>query len=332
MNIDNLQASTMSSNATTQPGTSAQGRGRAASMRSSGHPPPQKRRAQTPSLPGTAEMDVSLNETINDDVDPHGGADSGGSVYRSNQLSYFVSCGPNYHHRIPLTIIDINLAHYDPVLTAMYNAFLHTGYAAASAFIPITLANFIRVARLCLKARIDFVFMRQTGAKALDRVNLNQAPEMPRCLAELVNGIGFISAWQSFQEVCPHAQQEEEDLNARAARTPANIVAQFTLFVKNLAMKGLTTLVPLSRTEDGTRYWLMQVRDVVILQPQTANGHAEIVNCRTQLSDTTPADIMLAAIAQNGFDGVIPSLNFFVYESDAITGIAAIRTKFFLTK
>lgn len=314
--------------------STSKGRGR--SLPSSGqgasHPPAMKRRAVAPSEHQSTNLGDIEMDSIDSMDHPNAHADSGGSVYRSNQYAYFISCAPLMHLRVPLTVIDVNLALFDPVLTAMYDAFKHTCYASASQFIPITLANFIRVCRLCIKARIDFVYMRQTGARAHDRVNINQAPDMPRCLAEMVNGIGFLTAWNGFSEICPHAIQEVEELNDRAARTPANIVGQFTLFVKNIAKKGFTTLTPLSRTEDGTRYWVMQARDLVVAQPRTAEGNAEIVNCRTQIDSSTPGDIMLAAIVQNGFDGNIAPMNFFVYESDPITGIQAIRTKFFLSK
>lgn len=315
----------------------SQGRGRATTS-SGHHPPAAKRRAMTVNDPLSQQSHTPV-ESINLDVtmesvedDPHGGADSGGSVYRSDQNIFFLSCAPLYHIHNPITLININLANYNPVFTEMYEAFLHTCYASQAAFMPITLNNFIRVCRLCLKARIDFIYMRQTGARALDRVNLNQAPEMPRCLAEIVNGIGFVSVIDQYIDICPHAQQEIEPVNERAGRTPHEIVGQFSLLAKNIALKGFTTLVPLSRTEDGTRYWLMQVRDIVVPQPRTAAGYAEIVNCKIQIDNSTPADVMLAAIVQNGFDGVIPPLNFFIYDSDPVTGVASIRTKFFLTK
>lgn len=319
----------MSSQQSPGPSRRSQGRGKVAVA--TGITPVKRRRVPTPEpVPQDPEYEDQMS--IDTDAVDDNNQDSGGSVYRSNEYAYFLSCAPLLHNHRPMIILNIDLEAYDPVFTSMYNAFHRTCYAAASTFMPITLANFIRVARLCLKARIDFVYMRLTGARALDRVNQNQAPEMPRCLAEIVNGIGFVSAWNTYATICPHAQQEREEANMRANRTPALVVGQFNLLVTNLVKKGYTTRVPLSRTEDGTRYYLMQVRDIVVAQPATAQGNAEIVNCRTQIDNTTPADITLAAIVQNGFDGQIPNLGFTVYESDPIAGVSAIRSKFYVSR
>lgn len=310
------------------PSKGSRGRGQIAGSVSA-RPPPAKRRF-VPPIEADQEHNMDEDMDILDkDEDP---SDSGGSVYRSDQYRAFLANAPLLHNHAPTSIVDINLGHYDPVLNAMYNTFYHTCYASSASFMPITRAQFLRVSKLCLKARLDFVYMRSIGPVPQDRVNINQAPDMPKCLAEIVNGIGLVAAWDTNLIVSPRSMVEVVDANERVHRTPANVINNFRLLVQNLVRKGFTSSVPISRADEGTCYWLLQARDQRIEPVATARGDAQVVTCRSQIDTTTPADIMLSAIVQNGFDGNIPPFNFYLYESDQISGIPTLRTSFFLSK
>lgn len=242
---------------------------------------------------GDPDSDVSM-ESAEDD-NPRASITTNVLV---NDLQYLLSMVPQLHRLKSSNTLVMPVNCLDPFFTTMYNFFIQKLVVNATEFDRyITRADFVHVAHFIFKGRLDDIsrhYMRQNPA---NRIIMSDALVMPKCMAEIINGLGGVlvndGAILLFPQLQPEVVAEEHRVHRLAT---AAMQERFITFTEQLAQHGLTTATPLTHVKDGTRWWTLDVRT---REGGDVNGYNNVVRANCYVHDVTPSDIMHACIAQH---------------------------------
>lgn len=211
---------------------------------------------------------------------------------------------------------------WDSLTTAIY---------PDSSFEPaglITRDNFILVCRYLTKARIDHVFASTAGLRLSGCIDIPPEFQIPKCLADVINGIGTIFISSGAFMVIPQPESAPED----AACGLHNVVSHamlcgFASLVKSAHVRDFIRVSTVSSVVEGTAWWLLTARDptnTTII----ANGLDRVFVAAT-FPEWKPVDGLLCAIVQRQFDGLFPNLlTGLTWTFDTVRGISGLRSNF----
>lgn len=251
------------------------------------------------------------------------------NMYDDNLL-YVISLIKPYN-TIELQIpIEIHLADFEPFLTDMYNFYTRiTVGVAAVHYARLSLADFLRVCKMLIKGRADVCAKRIALRNEAFMVRLTTSMNLPRPLAEIINGIGAFGHYQQSVLVYPTVTEVAADNNERLANTPAQTLRQFTAFCDNLAQQNVTSLAPVSAIADGTAWWSINVLNDNQVR---VDGLTDNVTCEIHVTDSTPVDKYLAVLVQAGVRAYPGQLVIPLFRSERIANARQLRHDFYTVK
>lgn len=231
--------------------------------------------------------------------------------------------------RTPLFVI-VQSADMNPFFCAIRNSLLSELYPAGD-FEPadtITEENFQIVCRFLVKARCDNVYGKLAGERRNGRIPVPTEYVLPKCLADMINGIGLISVRDDAFLVCPEPEGQPSEANSALDVTCTFAIRQSFFKLVNMAAKrGIIRTAHLSLVAQGTAWWMLSPRTTT---RANATGASDTVIVHGFFSEFTPSDVMLAAIVQRNFNGtndLDPTLN---WTADLIRGVFGIRRRYII--
>lgn len=228
-----------------------------------------------------------------------------------------------------MVYVDVHLDGYSPFWRSIYRSMARRLYMTSADFgiVPITEADFLRVCRYLLRARIDEVFARGSGSRPRTRAPLVGDIQVPRSVAEPINNVGMYVSHVGTVIVLPRNAPVSEDAAAAMRETSIDAItlSHFNLFVRQLQETVPMNTDSISRVVDGTGYWLMSVH---ALDGTPATGSTHTVVARSRFHNFTPADAMLASLVQRGFDGNYSGWMAPAFQFDAVRDVPAIRAEY----
>lgn len=211
---------------------------------------------------------------------------------------------------------------WDTLLSAIYP---DGNFVAANV---ITRDSFILVCRYLTKVRIDHVYATVSGRRAGARIPIPREFELPKCLADVINGIGAITISSGAFLVIPQAEAPPGD----AALALGTVVthAMLTLFsrlVKAATARNLIRSTYISSVPEGTAWWLLSAR--VPANIAAIANNADSVAVVGTFKEWTPSDGIICALVQRQNDGLFPALlTGITWSMDTIRGISGLRNTF----
>lgn len=192
----------------------------------------------------------------------------------------------------------------------------------------ITRDNFILVCRYLTKARIDHVYATVSGRRANNRIPIPREYEIPKCLADVINGIGAITISSGAFMVIPQSEAHPAD-NAVALGTVVThvMLSLFSRLVKACTARNLIRGSFISSVPEGTAWWILSAR----LPGNIADiaNNLDSVTVMATFKEWSPADGIFCAIVQRQNDGLIPNILVgTTWSMDTIRGISGLRNTF----
>lgn len=172
----------------------------------------------------------------------------------------------------------------------------------------ITMANFVLVCRYLTKARIDHVYETVSGRRANNRIPIPREYEIPKCLADVINGIGAITISSGAFMVIPQSEAHPAD-NAVALGTVVThaMLSLFSRLVKACTARNLIRGAFVSSVPEGTAWWILSAR-----QPGNIVNIANDIDSVTIVAtfkEWSPSDGIFCSLVQRQTDDIF-ELNF----------------------
>lgn len=232
--------------------------------------------------------------------------------------------------RTTYTTVLLRLEDFTPLLRDMYIYYHRALFPEGN--IPgwniITQDDFVRCAQMVIKARFDNVFKYYAHAAPNDRVIISETLPLPRCLARVINGLGGVIVNHGVVTVYPIVMREEAQLAAnRVNNTDPRVQAQYIAFLKRLQVLNVTTPIPLTRSTDGTKWWLQTVYNAETRV--VTDGNARSVYSTSNIMDITPADVLDAHVIQSQHVPVIAAAPKLLYQTDITVNTSNVRSLFY---
>lgn len=194
----------------------------------------------------------------------------------------------------------------------------------------ITQANFVLVCRYLTKSRIDHVYATTSGRRPNNRIAIPREFEVPKCFADVINGIGSILILSGSYVVIPQPEEAPQDQAQRLETLVGfQLLASFERLVKAASARGLIRTAFISSVPEGTAWWLLTARSPA--DPATIANGLDSVDVRAVFKEWTPADGILCAIVQRQNDGLFPDeVALLMWAFDTVRGISGLRNTFAL--
>lgn len=230
---------------------------------------------------------------------------------------------------LPLTFILVNTEGMIPFFTSIYTVILNDLWPG-NALVPagtVTEAQFVNVCRYLTKARVDTVYSKVSGQRSANRIPIPSDMAIPKCLSDVLNGIGLITALNGDLRLVPQPETDPPDQNARLGNVVTHaVLASFNQLITIATNSGSIRTGTIVHTTEGTAWWTLRV--VNCITQAIANG-ANLVQILSTTKDFTPRDVTMAAIVQRQNDGLVP--NYLVgvnWSSEPLSGILSTRRSF----
>lgn len=211
---------------------------------------------------------------------------------------------------------------WDALVTAIYpdSSYDDTGVISAQ--------NFSNVCRYLTKARIDQVYSSASGRRPPGRIAIPRDYEIPKALADVVNGIGPVLVNGGAFTVIPEPEAAPADPSTGLPNlVPYAVLTSFSRLVKAASCRGLIRTSYLSSAIDGTAWWLLTARKASNISTVALNDNQ--VTTAGVFKEWTPSDGVLCSIVQRGNDGLIPDLlPQLTWVFDTIPGVVGLRRTF----
>lgn len=192
----------------------------------------------------------------------------------------------------------------------------------------ITRDNFILVCHYLTKARIDHDYATVSGRRAGARIPIPREYEVPKCLADIINGIGAVTISSGAFMVFPQSEAAPAD-HAVALGTIVThaMLNLFSRLVKACTARNLIRAGFISSVPEGTAWWILSARQPANIAA-IAND-ADIVVVVATFKEWSPADEIFCSIVQRQNTGLFPDLLTGInWSMDTIRGISGLRNTF----
>nr|QIJ56919.1 hypothetical protein [Scaphoideus titanus-associated partiti-like virus 1] len=211
---------------------------------------------------------------------------------------------------------------WDTLLSAIYP---DGNFVAANV---ITRNNFILVCRYLTKARIDHVYATCSGRRATGRIPIPREYEIPKCLADVINGIGAITILSGSFMVIPQSETAPPDpTQALGAVVTFDMLSAFSRLVKAGTSRNLIRGAFISSVPEGTAWWLLSARAPANLA--TIANNVDAATVIAVFKEWTPADGILCALVQRQNDGLFADeVELPMWSFDTVRGISGLRNTF----
>lgn len=192
----------------------------------------------------------------------------------------------------------------------------------------ITRDQFILVCRYLTKSRIDHVYATTSGRRSTVRIAIPREYELPKCLSDLINGIGPITVQGGAATYVPQPEIDPTD-PAQRLSTLVNfqMLANFASLVQNARSRNYIRTGLVSTAVQGTAWWMLSARNATNINNLAMNQDSVLVVAT--FKEWTPADAIYCAIVQRLFDGYHINVDSVLkWATDFITGISSLRASF----
>lgn len=227
----------------------------------------------------------------------------------------------------PIVYITVELENYNNYFASLYRSLIRVTYQGGP--LPnnlLTEANFQLVCRYLMKARVDLVYSSQSGRRAPHRVPIPRNVLIPKALSDIINAIGPIAVSLGTWIVVPQPPNEGNDQTATLLnRVTHAILEAFSNLIQTAVAFAHIRVAPIGSHSSGTAFWLLRA---CTPNNATAGGNAQRVIIRSAFRNFTPADALLAAIVQNQFNGILPTVTNMCWTHPAIVDVMNIRDQF----
>lgn len=249
----------------------------------------------------------------------------------SNAPSNFIRLVPALLHEPSIitepVFITVRTANLESYFGSLWHS-LTTGLYPDSSFKPANIISeddFKIVCRYFTKSRVDTVYANASGRRPADRIPVSRDFQLPKALADLINGIGTITIAGGLVTVIPGPEPAPEDASLKLSHLASfSKLKKFTTLITSCTSRGLIRSGYLSSTTEGTAWWLLTAKQADGITA-TTEEHVN-TSVYAHFKEFTPHDVYQAAIAINGFDGVIPPyLPKPMLTSDVIRNLPGIR-------
>jgi hypothetical protein len=232
------------------------------------------------------------------------------------------------HDQQFLVVQTMNIEYFsNAVYTTIVNAIYPDSTDAQGDM--ITEAQFYLVNRYLMKARIDQVYSTTSGRRPLQRIAIPRAFAVPKCIADVINGIGVFTVNRGALTVIPQPEDDPQEAAQRIGTlTTHAILTRYSHLVRAAVARNLLRTGEISMIPEGTAWWLLSPRQTA----NTANiaANAESIVIRSAFDEWTPADAIFCAMVQRHFNGNLNDVNAAFWSTDNIRGISSIRAQFAL--
>lgn len=184
------------------------------------------------------------------------------------------------------------------------------------------------VMRGIVKSRVDHVYANITGLRPNQRIPMPRSFELPKCISDLANSIGFVTILKGGLRVVPQPEVAPQGQDSLSTLFTQARIRNATKLIQAAKVRGIINTGLLSSVNDGTAWWLMSARN-----PANVNQVAAGVSNVTVLAifpEWTPSDAMLSAIIQNRYNGLFGDIGAMYWSAGYITSLDAIRASFIL--
>lgn len=192
----------------------------------------------------------------------------------------------------------------------------------------ITRGNFVLVCRYLMKARIDHVYATVSGRRANARIPIPREYEVPKCLADVINGVGAVTISSGVFMVIPQSEAAPAD-NAVTLGTAVThaMLNLFSRLVKASTARNLIRGAFISSVPEGTAWWILSARQPANIV-EIANDIDSVVVVAT-FKEWSPADGIFCSIVQRQNNGLFPDLlTGITWSVDTIRGVSGLRNTF----
>lgn len=181
---------------------------------------------------------------------------------------------------------------------------------------------------LLTKARIDHVYATVSGRRAGARIPIPREYEVPKCLADIINGIGAVTISSGAFMVIPQSEAAPPD-HAVALGTIVThaMLNLFSRLVKACTARNLIRGAFISSVPEGTAWWILSARQPADIAA-IANDVDSVVVVAT-FKEWSPSDGIFCSIVQCQNTGLFPNLLAGItWSMDTIRGISGLRNTF----
>lgn len=226
-----------------------------------------------------------------------------------------------------VTVDTANMASY---FSSLFNALVTVIYPD-STYEPqnmITIDQFVLVCRYLTKARIDHVYSAASGRRPPSRIAIPRDFEVPKSLADVINGIGTVLINGAAFNVIPQPEADPQDPAQRLTnRVSFDILQSFAALVAAALARGFIRTGFISSVPEGTAWWLLTARTPA--NPTVIANDSDAANVYGVFKEWTPSDGVICAIVQRQNDGLFPDmLVALMWSFDTVRGIAGLRRTF----
>ena len=247
-----------------------------------------------------------------------------------NWLDKFLRDRPGL--RCPIPIHTDVLIPVESVLMSPFFGHLHEDICNALSLSSncgiISREHWILVCRYLTKARCD-LFCPAHDPRFINITAIPQFLEVPKALADVINGIGKVKVLSGAFSVVPAPEQTPDQPSSRLEFiVTINMLDAFTSLIVAAKSRRLIQVATIGDQTEGTAWWAISARDSTN-QDKVANQSDSVI-IKSAFREFTPTDALMCAIVQRQNDGHLPGASADVWTSNTITGTISIRHMFCL--
>jgi hypothetical protein len=195
----------------------------------------------------------------------------------------------------------------------------------------ITEENFVIVCRYLMVARLHAVYSSVSGRRIDGRIAVPKAFQLPKCLADVLNGFGLINVANNGLMLCPQPEAQAVDPGQRLTALCNHVImTQFERLVLSVFHRGFIRVGYLSSVPEGTAWWMVSIRSATNMANVIIED-TDAVQPVAVFSEFTPSDGLMAAIVQRGNNGLLDGVILEpLWIMPQISGAMAIRAEYVL--
>jgi len=233
------------------------------------------------------------------------------------------------HDKLYIEVLSNDMA---PYFATLYYSLLGIRFPSGAPIQQlnvITEAQFILVCRYFVKARCDAVFGKVSGRRTQTRIPVASVFQLPKALADIINGIGTIIVNDGGLNVCPQpeADNDPDPQQRLSALVNHNILTAFENLVLACRNIGGIHVSTVSQADEGTAWWLLSARQTTN-HTVVCNGLQDNVTVLGVFKEWTPSDAAICAIVQRQNDGLFGGIDEMFWTTDPARSIGATRRAF----
>lgn len=225
-----------------------------------------------------------------------------------------------------IQINTVGMNHYYSTLRTSILSALYRGFESIPAN-TISDDHFRLVCRFLTKSRIDHVYFAVSCGRSSNYILKFRDFPIPKALADVINGIGAITVRKGALTFIPEPEADPADVTQRLSTLVSHdMLTSFRNLIQEAHNKSVIRVDYIRYITAGTFWWMLSPRKFPAIDNVATNSDTSIVV--SIFKEWTPADVLIAAIVERGYNGIPECCTTYIWRSDVLFNLISLRHSF----